>query len=1112
MKLKRLLVTLFVVFALVIPGSLLAQEVTVTGKIVDSKTNKPLPGATVKVKNTSTVATADADGNFTIKAPSAESVISITYVGYGVFETKAGNGNLAISLEGLDTNLDEVVVVGYGTQRLRNVTGAVSYVDPKKLQDLPVPSLADALRGQVPNLNVVGNAGRPGVMPTLNIRQQFNWGKDGGNPYPLIIIDDVIQIDPVTGLASLDRFNLLDISEVESITVLRDASAAIYGSRASQGAIVIKTKRGKTGPPRINYSGKFETNDAVSHGKVMNAYEYGIFANRFGRTQGWNADQTFSDKELERMKSLNYDWLMNDWERAGAMQHSLDVSGGSDRATYFVGGSYYTQGANLGTQDFKRYGFRSGSDITVTNGLKFTANLGAYSTNVERSFTKINVQDGSYALGGEQNDYSTLLHFPKYIPWIYNIGGVDRFVSPAMGPNKIANVSGNGTVANGNYYAWLANGSKTFNKGFGYNANFSLAYEVPFIRGLIVKGTYAINYTSSVNEQALLPVTLSRNGQGNKAERHLYDSAVWDAPVLNRSQSRVTYDNTTGKTEQINFVANYEHRFGDHGISAVFSGERSKSESDIRYQIYENPLPGVYNGASGSAGTLSPGNSYTSRLESGILSYLGRVSYDYKGKYLAQFIFRSDASSRFAPENYWGRFPGGSVGWVVSEESWFKERINWIDNLKIRASLAVTGNDNVKAWKWMQLYKLETDKGMLFGGSGGGLSNGITMEVTPNRDIRWDRTVQRNLGIDLSILRNRLSISVDQYYNTSTNVLTLMSGAINVPISVGGAFAEENYAGVTAWGTEFSINWRDQIAKKIDYSVNVNFGINGNRVNKYIDQPFDYESKMTTRREAGQSTFAPVWGFRTWKQTSSGDGILRTDADIDNYWAYLTDLANKSGIPGAAPKFLDITSKANLKKGMLVYEDQGGVLNSITRTYGGKNGSVQADEDYVKLAKNSRSYGFTTNLNVSYAGITLLAQISASWGGVNRLDYIKQGTSSTHSMWSHPSYLNDMYDPVDNPNGKYPNLGFYDAFGGANSDFFTLSSFRCFVRSLSIGYALPKSWAKAAHLESARLFIAGNNLWDFYNPYPNKYRNMYDAPNVGYPTLRTWALGVNLGF
>jgi len=749
--------------------------------------------------------------------------------------------------------------------------------------------------------------------------------------------------------------------------------------------------------------------------------------------------------------------------------------------------------------------------VRVASNLRFGATIAANNSNIEKSFTKVNVSDGSYALGGEQNDYSMLLHMPRYIPWKYTIDGVNRFVSPAMGPHRLGTVSGNGALGNTNYYALLDNGSKTTTKSFGYNANFSLQYDIPFIKGLSAKINYAIASYSNNTEQVLMPVTLSLANNTNTADHHLYDSAKWNGPVLNRSQSRVTFDNTTGSTEQINFFVNYDRSFGDHNVAAVFSGERGKNEWEDRYQIYDNPLPGAYNGTSVSAGTLNGGNTITFRNESGSLSYLGRVSYNYKSKYLAQFLFRQDASSRFAPENYWGFFPSVSLGWVVSDETWFRSKVNWISSLKLRGSLGKTGNDNVKAWKWIQLYKAETDKGMGFGTNGGALTTGITPEVSPNRNIKWDRTIQRNIGIDVSVLRNRLSFTLDKYFNTSSDMLTLMSGAIGVPISVGGAFAEENFAGIKAWGTEISASWRDR-AGDFDYSIGMNYGTGDNKITKYIDQGFNYPSIMTNRREVGQSTFAPAWGFRTWKQTSGGDGMLRTNADIDNYWAYLTDLANRSGITGAVPNYLGITNKALMKKGMLAYEDIAGLPDAAKRTIGGANGTILEDQDYVKLLDKNKSYGINTNLSVSWKGVTLQAQIVTSWGGLNRLDYIKQGTGSTQSMWSHPIYLTDMFDSTDNPNGKYPNLALYDAFKGVNSDFFTISSFRCYVRSLSIGYSIPKDLLKKAHIESARVFLSGNNLWDFYNPYPNKYRNMYDAPNVGYPTLRTWALGLNVGF
>jgi len=1092
----------------------MSQDITVTGKVTDKETGKPVEGVTVKVKNNTTSTTTNIDGVFSIKVPSGESVLTFTSVGYLFFEVKAGSVNQEISMSPSNAKLDEVVVIGYGSQKQRDVTGSIATVDVKKLSDIPVATVTEALRGQVPGLNVIGGSTRPGSMPYITIRQQFDFSKDGGSPLPLIVIDDVIQVDPQSGKPSMDRFNMLDLAEVESITVLRDASAAIYGYRASQGAIIIKTKRGKSGQPKINYSGKFETNDAVSHGKVMNAYEYGVFANRFGRSStAWNNNSFFSAAELERMKSLNYDWLANDWKPANAMQHSLDVSGGSDKATFFTGGSYYTQGANLGTQDFNKWTFRAGTDVKVASNFKFAATIAANNSNLEKSFTKVNVSDGSFALGGEQNDYSMLLHMPRYIPWIYNVNGVDQFVSVAFGPHRIGpSPNGNGNMANTNYYALLDNGSKTITKSFGYNANFSLQYDLSFIQGLSAKLNYAISSYSNSTEQQLMPVWLVQANNTNTADHHLYDSAKWNNPILNRSQSRVTYDNTVGSTEQINFFLTYDRRFGDHSVSAMVSGERAKNDYDDRYQIYDNPIPGAYNGTSVSAGTLNGGNTFTSRSESGNLSYLGRVSYNYQSKYLAQFVFRYDASSNFAPENYWGFFPTGSVGWVVSEENWFRDNVNWINNLKLRGSIGKTGNNNIKPWRWLQLYKAETDKGMGFGTNGGALTTGITPEVTPNRNARWDETVQINGGIDISILRNRLSVSLDRYLNHSSNMFTLMAGAINVPISVGGAYAEENFSEAKSWGTEISATWRDRVGK-IDYTIGMNFGTGDNNVTKYFDQPYDYPNKMSTRRQQGQSTLTPAWGFRTWKHTSSGDGMLRTDADIDAYWAYLTDLANKSGVAGAVPNYLNITNKANMKKGMLAYEDAAGALNSITQTVAGPNGTISADQDYVQLLskKKNKAYGITTNLQVGWKGISLQTQIVTSWGGLNKLDYIKQGTGSTQSMWAHPIYLNDMFDSTENPNGKYPNLALYDNFAGTTSDFFMISSFRCFVRSLSIGYSLPKNIVGKAHIESARVFISGVNLWDFYNPYPNKYRNMYDAPNVAYPTLRTWALGVNLG-
>jgi TonB-linked SusC/RagA family outer membrane protein len=1097
-----------------------AQTRTVTGTVVDDSTKAPIPGVTIKVKDGPQTAITNDQGSFTLNVPANGAVIQYSHINYEFGEIAVKlEGPMNISMKRMENSLDDVVVVGYGTQRARDITGSVVNVDLKKLTDMPVASITEALRGQIPGVNVTGGSTRPGAMPSLNIRQQFDWSKDGGTTNPLIIIDDVIQVDPATGASSMDRFNQLDLSEVESITVLRDASAAIYGSRASQGAVVVKTKRGKAGPPRISYNGKFETNNAVSHGKVMNAREFGTYSNRFGRALGWTVDQLFSDTELATMDSLNYDWLGNDWRAANAMQHSLDVSGGSERATYFAGGSYYTQGANLGSQDFSRWTYRAGTDIKVLNGLRLGATVAAANTNLEKSFTKVNITDG-YAGGGgnEQNDYSILLHMPKYVPWVYNINGVDQYVSPPLGPHRLGNVSGNNSLSNWNYYALLNNGSKQSDENFNYNANFSLNYEIPFVKGLAVKFNYGLTQNSSKAEQVMMPMLLVRNGQGNKLNNHLFtDNTTWDAPVLNRSGSRVSYDNLTTKNQQTNFFITYDRKFGNHNLAAMGSVEKVVNGSEKRTQLWTNPAPGIYNGTSVSTlGTIDPQNSITYRNESGTLSYLGRLNYDFKSRYLLQFVFRTDASTRFAPANYWGFFPGVSAGWVISDENWFKDNVSWMNYLKVRASFARTGNDNVKPWKWLQLYGILPSTGMGFGSagatSGGGtFAPGITPDASPNPDIRWDRTTQRNLGIDMGFLNRRLSLTLDAYYNTSSDVLTDLGGAINVPISVGGAFAEQNYSSFNFWGTEISATWKDNI-NDFSYSIGMNFGIGNNKITKYIDQPFSYPGIMERRRDVGNSTIFPAWGYRTWKGTSGGDGILRTDADIDNYWAYLTANANNSGIAGAAPRFFDVSNKSGLKKGMLVYEDVAGQLDANNKTVAGPNGVISEDgQDFVKL-RSGMTYSINTNLSFQWKGISLMALLTTSWGGPTTLDYIKQGTGSTNAMWAPPIYLNDMYDSASNPNGRYPNIAYSDDFRGTNSDFFLLPSFRMFVRSLSIGYTLPKEWIEKARIANARVFVSGQNLWDFYNPYPNKYRNMYDDPRTPYPTLRTWALGVSLGF
>ncbi|WP_300598229.1 SusC/RagA family TonB-linked outer membrane protein [Niabella sp.] len=1088
-----------------------AQTKTITGQVLEDSLNTPVPGVTIKVKNGPQSAVTNIQGSFTMNIPSGGATLQYSHIGYEYGELRvdpSAQPSIKITLKRQENKLDEVVVIGYGTQKRENLTGSVATVDLGKISDYPVSSIAEALKGQIPGLTVSGGSQRPGENATLSIRQNFGFSKDGNSQIPLIIIDDVIQLDPNTGQPTLDQFNNLDPSQVESITVLRDAAAAIYGARASQGAIIVKTKRGKIGAPKISYAGKFETNDAVSFGKVMNAYEYGVFANRFGRNSGWTTNKLFDDAELEKMKSLNYDWLNAAWKPGSAMQHSLDVSGGSERATYFAGAAYYTQKPNMGSQDYNKWSFRSGVDVKVLNNLKFSATVAATNSVVKKSFTKISLNDGTYTSQSEQTDYAVLLHMPKYIPWQYTVAGQQYYVSPALGPSNVVSTPvGQNNIAGWNYFAMLDNGSFTKDDNQSYQTNFSLQYDVPFVKGLSLKASYGLNYMAYNNEQAMLGIKLGLQNLTNQAGYHLYqDSAALWVSGINNNRSTVRYSDVIGKNQQMNFFVNYDRKFGRHSVSAMASVEKGQQDYQKKFMIYDVPIYGAYNGSSPSAGTLNISNSYVYKTQLGNLGYLGRINYDYDNRYLLQLMFRSDASTKFAPENYWGFFPGVSAGWVVSRENWFANNVNWVNFLKIRGSIAKTGKDNLSAWRWMQTFGYTSDKAFVFGSNGGALTNALSPDATPNRNVRWDGDIKKNIGIDLSVLNNRLTLTYDKYWDYNYDLLMSMAGMVGVPVTVGGGFAEQNYGILQAWGSELSATWKDKVGN-LGYSIGVNFGTGDNKIKKWTPVAFDYPANI--KNAEGSSTILPSYGYKVWKETSGGDGMLRTDADIDAYWQYLTDRATAAG---TTPAYFDIVTKTALKKGMLAYQDLGGVLNTATNTIAGPNGQIKDDgQDKTVLVKKTKLNGFTTNLGFTWKSFMLNAQIATSWGGYTPVDYLKQPTSSGQMFYARESYLNDMYDSTDNPNGKYPNLAYY-SYNGYQSDFWQISSFRSFVRSMVIGYTLPANISKKLRMSSLRVSLAGFNLWDFYNPYPDKYRNMYDSPKTAYPTLRTWSFGINASF
>ncbi|WP_281227881.1 SusC/RagA family TonB-linked outer membrane protein [Flavobacterium aquiphilum] len=1123
---KRCSFLLFTLMSIIAAAQNSNGQVTVTGLVTDNA-GIPMSGVNVTEKSSKNTTSTDFSGHYKIKVNKGATLV-FSFIGMKKMEIPlGGRTSIDIKMQDDSNQLENVVVVGYGTQKKKNLTGAIATIKPSDLQDLPTTNLSDALKGLVPGMTVVGGSGRPGDPSSVQIRQTFYFGKDAGSSLPLVVIDDMVQIDPASGLPTMDTFNRLDPSEIESLSILKDASAAIYGSRAAQGAIVVKTKRGKSGKARFNYNSQFAVNDAVSHTKTMNAYESGVFNNRFLLSQNPTtaAASLFSTAELEEMKSLDYDWLKKAWKTATQQKHTFGVSGGSEDITYFAGATYLTQDANLGDQKYNKWNFRTGINAKLTSDLDFSASISGNSGNIEKSFTKATsgINDSSYGSltkgSGEQADYGYLVHMPKYIPWETTVNGVNYYMSPFPRTDRnLGSANANNTIAGWNYFATLNNGSKQTSDDFSYNVNASLTYKIAAVKGLSLKGSYSRNQFSSYTEQIALPYDLARITNYNTQDNHLASGAT-NADYLvetNVRSSRVYYTNNDSKSSQVNFFTNYERTFGDHEVGGMLGVEGSEAYSTGTRLAYEN-TPKDYQGDYRTAGTITT-NSTSTKVESGTLSYLGRFNYGYQGKYLASFLFRSDASTKFSPDNYWGFFPSLQLGWIMSKEKWFENSLPWVNFLKLRYSIGKTGKDNIQYWRWIQYYDVIADKGFVFGtgtnaSGGGALGGAVTPKVTPNEDLRWDSTVKNNIGLDFNVLNNRLQVAADFYYDKTTDMLTDMSSATGVPISVGGGFAEQNYSNINAWGAELGVNWSDRIKDKFSYNVGVNFGYSDNEVKKYPEQAVNYPSIMSTTTRMGNSIgFGPVWGFQTWKGTSTGDGILRTDADIANYWQYLTDHAAAAGAGNGTgqPNYMGINAMSGMRKGMLAYEDVAGQLNTNNGTMAGPDGQIVKDNDYVKLAKSARVYGVTTNLGMKYEGFYLRAQIATSWGGARFVDLVSQGTASAHNMWAHETFWNDMYGD-DNPNGKYPNLAQY-SYISAPSDFWQLDTFRCFVRNLTVGFDIPKQAYANTKLQAISLGITGNNLWDIYNPYPNHYRNMYDSSYENYPTLRTWSLNLNVSF
>jgi TonB-linked SusC/RagA family outer membrane protein len=1038
---------ILILFVLILPCKAFSQ-VTVSG-VVKNTSGETLPGVSIVVKGTTNGAISDANGKYTIKNVPEKGTLVFSFVGM-LTEEMAVDGRTQIDMSLADDikTMEEVVVVGYGEQKKVHVTGSVASVKTEDIDNLPASNLGATLTGRVAGVEITGGSARPGENATIKIRNSDNWSKDGGGTTPLYIIDDVV--------ATETDFNDLDPSDVENISILKDASAAIYGARAAAGVILVKTKRGKSGKSKITYNGSIGFSDVSMMPKMMNAEQYTHYMNDYYTVAGNKPSDPYfyTEDELDYFKTHSWNWLDEAWKTSTVSKHSLNLSGGTEKATYFASANYFYQNGNFDNNNLNKWTFRASTDVKISENLKMAASVSAKFDKNHKYLMKLS-GDGS------NGDWGNTLGVPPDQPPYVN-------GYPTASNSTSANNSAN-------FHIFEIAKSNNFNNtdNNGYNINLSLQYNIPFIEGLSIKGQYAKTFNNDYTKQFGTYINLyvfDMEGEHN----HIYGGNVTNT-IKAKNYDGLYYSSVNSKSYQLNGIINYEHKFGLHNLSIVNVYEQSQSETET----LTGTASSIIEGASADLGTSAASGTEdltTSSSESAVVSVAGRADYNYSNKYIAEFSYRVDGSTKVSPQNYWAFFPSLSLGWVISEEDFFKNTFEKISYLKIRGSIGHLGQDNIKAWKWKQNYAFSTN-GATFGSDSNTRNQGLSMSTQPNTDIDWDDQIKYNLGFDTKLFNSKLNLSVDGFFNHGYNLLTARTSS--TAITVGGTMPEENYGIRNSFGYELSADWNKKI-RNLKISISGNFSWSDDKIIKKDQSASNVGTYLDILNKSSDL------GIQGYYYT----GMIRTQEEAD---AILAKNPNYT-IFGLTPA-----------PGMLNYKDIRGPIDNATGQYSGPDGKIDTnDQDYI-YHKSSNHYTFGFKIGLSWKKISMDANFSGGFGSKGMIE--STATKVATDYINRPAFWSDHWTP-ENTNAKYPSPYYSATYAGINSSFWAVSGVEFKLNTINISYELPKIVLNKVKIESCKIFMNGINVWNIYNPYKN-YKQDSEAI-TSYPTLRTITFGMNV--
>ncbi|MEM8897754.1 MAG: TonB-dependent receptor [Bacteroidota bacterium] len=1014
MNLKRLLLFLLAPFLFI--QAVHAQSIK--GTVVTNPDGAPLVSARVIIKGTSTGVIADEQGKFSLQAQPTD-ILQVSYIGYETIEVTVGNQtNITITMIPSDRSLDEVVVVGYGTQGRAKVTGAISSVDGETLAELPVVSVDQALQGRAAGV-YVANTGSPGRGATVRIRGVGTVG----NNNPLYVIDGV----PAGGL------NEINPNDIESVEILKDASAAaIYGSRAANGVVLVTTKKGKVGKPVVSFDSYVGVQNVWRTLDLLESDDYITYATEIQENAGLPAPSRFTDPEFGSYRTET-DWQDELFRSALIQEYNLAVSGGAPKARYRVSGGYLNQeGTMLGT-DYERYTFRVNTDFDVHDRVRIGQTLTlAYGTrNNERN-------------GGTNR--SMLEHAIKSAPYqpIFDSRNLGGFKGPDQADNNDAE-----------------NPIRIQSLGIARDEVLKLlgtAYaEVDILDGLTFKTLVGMDmaYTTNINF--------------NPAYR---DGEFHDRPVAEINEARRSFISPLFTNS-----LNYTKSFGSHNLDVLGVIEFQSFDNSFVQGIGENALSNDIRALTAvSADNVSGG-----LTEWSLISYIGRLNYDYAGKYILSATVRRDGSSRFGPANKWGVFPSFSVGWNIAREG-FMNNVNDISSLKVRGSWGQTGNQSIGEYGF--LATVNQNFNYNFNGS---LQGAATISALANENLQWETTTITNIGLDFGLFNDALQGSIEYYINETEDILV----NIPLPISLGFDGSPRVNAGVAETsGMDFALNY-NQLAGDFQWSVGANMGliINNEVTSLGQGQPINgptFESDAVTRTEVGQPIFS-FWGWKT-------DGIFQTQEEIDNH-------ASQSNAAPGDIRFVDVAGPAD-ENGNPTGPD--GVIDANDRTF---------------LGSPIPDFTYGINGNIYYKNFDLTLFLQGVQGNLiyNTTRYDLEGMTRVFNAgtevldrWTGPGTSNEIPRGVSGDPNRNTRM----------SDRFLEDGSFLRMKLLSVGYTINTdalSW-----LSRARVYVSAQNLFTItdytgYDPEIGARQGINSTSGLGidfgqYPQPRTFLAGVQLSF